>query len=774
MDFFKELRELRGNQGGEEEEGVIAAEPIAMIVPPCLQDFPETMTPESSASSSAGDNGDGHHASPSSSSPSGDSSNHEEEPKNVGGNEHGLPAAGEWENKGGASSRSSGQRALNKWVQEAGGDDKRVPNPQDNIGANWRAEREGLLSVADGLDTCLTPNSVRFIVGFMLLCARLEVPAKAIVFRLLFQCPLCPNAKGAKWYYLSGRNKSQLFKNVRNKVARWKRQFIFVRDTRTEKVSNDLAARLSEWRTPNAHVNYPQLLPRDTDLKNRLLEHARRENLVDLEALVTPKLLAVFGRNEQHSRTPTPTSTELTRRGPGSTTQRQTRFDERPPTAPQSRSSSHRGSSSASRPRAEHKADAAAWSACRRAREENESEEDEVPLAQRRTSGGTQPAQVACPAIVRSPNAPSVTARAVVEPASASASMSGPRIAYLEGFSYVRVECQPAMLQAMHSFVPPADSRRAKAFVQQHGGQVAMIKLMDAFNYAVVLYESEQEARSQNNELGSKCKQLAAEKASLVDDVNRLQCSKMANRAAAVEIRADELAHRNNELRKELERARAEKESGIHVAKDEAARIEERAKKAEADRDHAQHELSSLRHQVAEADWNLTATGEALNKLKTSHARSDAVAVASANVTTKIYNEIRGKVLQHRPDFPIGELAFFDGEDLNEQGKSLAPFVDATVWLRWDLNKEGVPVWPPQVLGDGEDPTGLPSFDAWVKGAPVAEQEPSSTLPNSQPAVVPASSPVSTSASEPAARSTPARSPAAAADASMPVDLTVS
>ncbi|GLU19815.1 hypothetical protein SLE2022_360410 [Rubroshorea leprosula] len=131
--------------------------------------------------------------------------------------------------------------------------------------------------------------------GFMLLCARLEVPAKAIVFRSLFQCRLCPNSGGARWYYLSGRDKSQLFKNVRNKVARWKRQFIFVRDTRTERVSNDLAARLSEWRTPSAHVNYPQLLPRDTDLKNRLLEHARRENLVDLEALVTSELLAVFG-----------------------------------------------------------------------------------------------------------------------------------------------------------------------------------------------------------------------------------------------------------------------------------------------------------------------------------------------------------------------------------------------------------------------------------------------------------------------------------------------
>ncbi|GKU90817.1 hypothetical protein SLEP1_g4768 [Rubroshorea leprosula] len=316
------------------------------------------------------------------------------------------------------------------------------------------------------------------------------------------------------------------------------------------------------------------------------------------------------------------------------------------------------------------------------------------------------------------------------------------------------------MVQAMHSFVPPSDNKRAKAFMQQHGGQVAMIKLMDAFNYAVALYESEQAARTENTELGAKYKELAIEKASLVDDVNRLQ-------------------------------ARAEKESGIQATKEETVRVEERAKKAEADRDRTQHELASLRNQVAEAARNLNATEEALNELKVTHGRSiamaraqgaewlvgsaafqDAVAVASANVTTEIYNEIRGKVLHHRPDFPIRELVFFDEEELDEQGKSLAPLADTTVRLRWDLNEEGVPVWPPSVLEDGEDPTGLPSFDAWVEGAPVAEQEPSSTPPNSQPAGVSVSSPVSAPASEPAARSPPARSPAAAADASMPIDLT--
>ncbi|GKV15559.1 hypothetical protein SLEP1_g26341 [Rubroshorea leprosula] len=310
-------------------------------------------------------------------------------------------------------------------------------------------------------------------------------------------------------------------------------------------------------------------------------------------------------------------------RAVGGTSQRQARFDERPPPAPQSRSSSNCGSSSASKPRAEQ-----------------------------------LPAQVAQTAAVCSSNVPSATTRAAAEPTSTLASMSVPRIAYPDGFSYVKLDCQLAMVQGMQSFVPPVDRQRARTFVQQHGGQVAM-----AFSYVVTLFKSKQRARSQNNELSANCKQLAAEKASLVDDVNRLQGSEMANRAATGESLADELTNRNNELREELE--------------------------------------------------NLSAIEEALNELKTSHGRSDAVTVASANMTTEIYNEIRGKVLQHRPDFPIRELAFFDGEDLDEQ-----------------------------VLEEGEDPTGLPTFDSWVEGAPVAEQEPSSTPPNSQPAVVPARLPV--------------------------------
>ncbi|GKV26888.1 hypothetical protein SLEP1_g36102 [Rubroshorea leprosula] len=92
----------------------------------------------------------------------------------------------------------------------------------------------------------------------------------------------------------------------------------------------------------------------------------------------------------------------------------------------------------------------------------------------------------------------------------------------------------------------------------------------------------------------------------------------------------------------------------------------------------------------------------------------DAVVVASANTTTDIFNEVRGKVLRHRADFLIGELALFEGEDIDDEGKSLAPPVDTRVRLKWELNEEELPVWPLSVAEEREDMEGLPSFDAWV------------------------------------------------------------
>ncbi|GKV39831.1 hypothetical protein SLEP1_g47546 [Rubroshorea leprosula] len=484
-----------------------------------FQDSPETMAPERSAISSARDDDGDHRTASSNSSSTEEAPNREEGMGEVVSSVSDRLAIGEWERTtipgrlsnlrkapkdllvgfnftaalyhevADCAPSISGYKRLKEMVRvyhiprtillRTGGQNERactvsqmswIPVYADHFDAGLRFPLPGLvfdlLANYELALTQLTPNSIRFIIGFMLLCERLEVSAKAIVFRSLFQCRLCPNSQGAKWYYLSGRDKSQLFKNVRNKVARWKRQFIFVRDTRTERISNDLAAWLSEWRTPNTHINYPQLLPRDVDLKNQLLEYAQREGLIDLEALVTSEQLAVFGFvdvtnlfsegifSSYNMHSSQAEAYAFVCAGEMSSIlecQRQCAQSSRGRGAS---SAQPRGSSSSSRPRADHKAEAAASGTRRRAREETESEEDEIPLSRRRTSGGTQPAQAARPVTVRSPNAPSTTMQAAVEPTSASASM-GPRIAYPEGFSYVRAECQPAMVQAMHSFVPP-------------------------------------------------------------------------------------------------------------------------------------------------------------------------------------------------------------------------------------------------------------------------------------------------------------------------------
>ncbi|GLU14097.1 hypothetical protein SLE2022_306860 [Rubroshorea leprosula] len=147
----------------------------------------------------------------------------------------------------------------------------------------------------------------------------------------------------------------------------------------------------------------------------------------------------------------------------------------------------------------------------------------------------------------------------------------------------------------------------------------------------------------------------------------------------------------------------------------------------------------------------------------------DAVAVASANTTTDIFNEVCGKVLRVRADFPIGELAFYEGEEIDGEGKSLAPPADTRVRLKWELNEEGLPVWPPAIVEEGEDTQGLPSFDAWVAGPQDVSGEPSSTPP-AQPQPLPAAAIVP--ASSPPDRLSPARSTSEPNNASIPVDLT--
>ncbi|GKU88707.1 hypothetical protein SLEP1_g2940 [Rubroshorea leprosula] len=584
--------------------------------------MPKTLTHESNASSSARDNGGDHQTSSSSSSSSKETPSREEWTGNVVSNVSDLPVIGEWESKtimGRLSNLRkapkdlpagfrfkaalhhevadsvpsiSGYRKLEEMVRayhiprtilfRTGAQNERactvsqtgwIPVYVDYFEAGLRFPLPGLifdlLADYELALTQLMPNSIRFIIGFMLLCERLEVPAKAIMFRSLFQCRLCPNSRGTKWYYLSGREKSQLFKNVRNKVARWKRQFIFVRDTRIERISNDLAARLSEWRVPNAHVNYPQLLPRDTDLKNQLLEHARRDNLIDLEALVTSEQLTVFGFvNVANLFTAAYSNASVSEPRAHEVVERAAlRTDRHDSTSSHLQHHNHGARSTVAPARRQGLAPSSGLKL--------------RPLVR---------ASVHARRLLVKMRSPSCGAERVggLNPrrrlnlrSRARQTLHQPRCEQQRSPHLRRPQCRRPGSR-MQSFVPPVARQQARTFVQQHGGQVAMVKLMDAFSYAVALFESEQGARSQNNELSTNCKQLAAEKASLVDD----------------------------------------------AAKEEAARVEERAKKAEAERDRALNELGSLRHQVAEADKNLNVAEGALNELNISHGRSVSIARA--------------------------------------------------------------------------------------------------------------------------------------------------
>ncbi|GKV48042.1 hypothetical protein SLEP1_g54878 [Rubroshorea leprosula] len=706
MEFVSEVGELRGNQVMEGEENVIAVEPITMIVPPELQDVLGTPTPESSASSGARE-GSGANPSPSSEGLSlentASASSPSPESMEVAVN---VPPVAGWENKTIGGRLSNLRKAPNtltvgfrfrvnlhhevadcptsikryKRLEEVvrqyhvpktvllrtGTKNERacsvsatgwIPVYVDHFDAGLRFPLSGLifdiLSEYELALTQLTPNSIKFIVGFMLLCARLEIPAKAIVFRSLFLCRL--STTQTRWYYISG-------------------------------VSTDLAARLSEWRPGHAYMNYPTLTSGDLELRDRITNYVKGGGLVDLEALVTPELLAMRG-------------------GTGSSARRQTRFDELPPAAPRSSSQREQGSSSALRPQAERRVEPAPADVRRRAREESDAEDD-VPLTRRRLDAGRQPG------VVRSPEAPAVQARSAAEALPPPVASGGPRIAYPEGFSYTKPDCQLAMVQGMQNFIPPVDRHRAKGYIQQHGTHATMLKMMD------------------NRELADNCKRLSSDKASLEDEVNRLQSSEMANRAASAESRADELANKVIQLQEELDKVKAEKESGIQAAMDEVVRAVDLRKKVEAERDGALNDLNALRGRVAVADQDLARAEESLRQAKAQHQRSisiaraqgaewlvgadmfqDAVAMASMNTTTEIYNDVRGKVLKHRSDFPINKLAFFEGEEFDAKGKSLTEPSDTTVRFRSELNEEGLPTWPPSVLEEGKEFENLPRFN---------------------------------------------------------------
>ncbi|GKV29042.1 hypothetical protein SLEP1_g38015 [Rubroshorea leprosula] len=619
MEFVREAGELRGNQGAEGEESVISVEPITMVVPSELQDLPETLTPESSASLGAHE-GSGANPSPSSEGSSSENTTSASSPSpesiEVAVN---VPPVADWENKSIGGRLSNLRKAphtltagfrfranLHHDVANCATSIKGacsvsatgwIPVYVDHFDAGLRSPLAGLifdiLAKYELVLTQLTPNSIKFIVEFMLLCARLEIPAKAIVFKSLFLCQL--STTQTRWYYISEREKMAIFKNVRNK-----------------------------WRLGHAYMNYPTLIPGDLELKDRITNYVKGEGLVDLEALVTPKLLALrgfvdvtnlFSEGEMSSmlERQRERAQRSRGRGTGSSTRRQTRFDELPPTAPRSSSQREQGSSSTSRPRAERRVETVPTEVQRRAHEDFDAEDD-VPLIRRRLNARSQPGA------------------------------------------------------GMQSFIPPVDRQHAKGYIQQHESHAAMLKMMDA-------------ARVQNRELADSCKRLSSNKASLEDEVNQLQNSEIANRAASVESQADELANKVNQLHEELDKVKAEKESGIQVAMDEViradlARAEESLKKAKAEH---QRCISIARAQGAE--WLVGAD-----------MFQDVVAVASMNTTTEIYNEVRGKVLKHRPDFPINELSFFEGEEFDAEGKSLTTPSDTTLRLHWELNEEGLPI----------------------------------------------------------------------------------
>ncbi|GKV37280.1 hypothetical protein SLEP1_g45328 [Rubroshorea leprosula] len=105
MGLFREPRELWGNQGREEEEGVILMEPIVMIVLLELQDLPKIITSESSANASAYGDSAGHHSAASKDSSSEGTPNEAgDEGKGVSSPsmapvEAGVPMFVEWEGK---------------------------------------------------------------------------------------------------------------------------------------------------------------------------------------------------------------------------------------------------------------------------------------------------------------------------------------------------------------------------------------------------------------------------------------------------------------------------------------------------------------------------------------------------------------------------------------------------------------------------------------------------------------------------------------------------
>ncbi|GKV11535.1 hypothetical protein SLEP1_g22784 [Rubroshorea leprosula] len=134
---------------------------------------------------------------------------------------------------------------------------------------------------------------------------------------------------------------------------------------------------------------------------------------------------------------------------------------------------------------------------------------------------------------------------------------------------------------------------------------IANLPWCKAFSYAVALFECEQGVRGQKRKLKESCKQLTSKKASLEDEVSRLQSFEMAKKAASAKSQADGLANQVSELKEELEKARAKRDNGIQAIKDEVGCARDHAKRVELERDKALYKLNSLKERVVEANWNV-------------------------------------------------------------------------------------------------------------------------------------------------------------------------
>ncbi|GKV33949.1 hypothetical protein SLEP1_g42383 [Rubroshorea leprosula] len=55
------------------------------------------------------------------------------------------------------------------------------------------------------------------------------------------------------------------------------------------------------------------------------------------------------------------------------------------------------------------------------------------------------------------------------------------------------------------------------------------------------------------------------------------------------------------------------------------------------------------------------------------------------NTIIEIYDDVSGKLLQLHSNLLINKLAFMDGEEINEQGKSLPLPFETVVNVRWTL-----------------------------------------------------------------------------------------